>query len=149
TAVLVTASATAGNIALAFMAVSPASIHASVEPLTQLPAAMLVTIIAFCLIRLEFTQTLPNMILLAFSTAFLALVRPSSLLLLAALPIYLLWRTRKWVPSLAVTAIAFVVVGAWIGYVYEKTGRIVKINTANSVNFYLGNNSYTPLYRTW
>jgi 4-amino-4-deoxy-L-arabinose transferase-like glycosyltransferase len=149
TAVWMTASAAAGNIALAFLAVSPASIHASVEPLTQLPAAMLLTIIAYCLIRLEFKQSILNMILLGSSTAFLALVRPSSLLLLAVLPLYLLWRTRKWMPTLAVTVMALVVVGAWIGYVYEKTGRVVKINTANSVNFYLGNNSYTPIYRTW
>jgi hypothetical protein len=149
TAALMTASQSAGNVALAFLAVSPASIHSSVEPLTQLPAAMLLTIIAYCLIRLEFEQSMANMILLALAAAFLALVRPSSLLLLGVLPLYLLWRTRKWAPTLAVAVIAFVVVGAWIGYVYEKTGQVVKINTANSVNFYLGNNPYTPIYRTW
>jgi 4-amino-4-deoxy-L-arabinose transferase-like glycosyltransferase len=149
TAALMTASRAAGNVALAFLAVSPASIHSSVEPLTQLPAAMLLTIIAYCLIRLEFEQSMATMILLAFSTAFLALVRPSSLLLLSVLPLYLLWRTRKWVPALAVILIPFVVVGAWIGYVYVRTGQFVKINTANSVNFYLGNNPYTPIYRTW
>jgi hypothetical protein len=69
--------------------------------------------------------------------------------LVAALPLYLLWRTRKWMPSLAVTAIAAVVVGSWTGYVYGKTGQLVKINTSNASNFYLGNNPYTPVYRTW
>jgi 4-amino-4-deoxy-L-arabinose transferase-like glycosyltransferase len=148
-AVLMTASETAGNIALGLLALSPASIHASVEPLTQLPAAMFLTMVAYCLIRLEFVQSLGTVLLLGFSAAYLALVRPSSLLLLAALPLYLLWRMRKWTPAVAVTVIACVVVGSWIGYVYEKTGRLVKINTANSANFYLGNNPYTPVYRTW
>jgi len=149
TAVLMTESAVAGNIALGFLAFSPASIHASVEPLTQLPAAMCVTIIAYCLIRLESVQSMGNLGLLALSAGYLTLIRPSSLLLVAALPFYLLWRTRRWMPSLAVTAVAALVVGSWTGYVYEKTGRLVKINTANSANFYLGNNAYTPVYRTW
>jgi hypothetical protein len=148
-AVLVTASQTAGNIALGFLALSPASIHASAEPLTQLPAAMCITIVAYCLIRLESTLSRGEMLLLAFSAAYLALIRPSSLLLIAMLPLYLLWRTRKWLPALTVAAAAIVVVGSWIGYIYEKTGRLVKINTANAANFYLGNNSYTPVYRTW
>jgi len=149
TAALMTESAVAGNIALGFLAFSPASIHASVEPLTQLPAAMCVTIIAYCLIRLESVQSMGNLALLALSAGYLTLIRPSSLLLVAALPFYLLWRTRRWMPSLAVTAVAAVIVGSWTGYIYEKTGRLVKINTANSANFYLGNNPYTPLYRTW
>jgi hypothetical protein len=148
-AVLMTASQAAGNVALGFLALSPASIHASVEPLTQLPAAMCITIIAYCLIRLESAHSKGTMVLLASSAAYLALIRPSSLLLLAALPLYLLWRTRKWMPALVVTATAVLLVGSWIGYVFEKTGRLVKINTANSVNFYLGNNQYTPVYRTW
>jgi len=149
TAILVTASPLAGNIALGFLALSPASIQASVEPLTPLPAAMCVTIIAYSLIRLQSLQSMGNLALLALSAGYLTLIRPSSLLLVAALPLYLLWRTRRWMPSLAVTAVAAVVIGSWTGYVYEKTGRLVKINTANSANFYLGNNPYTPVYRTW
>jgi hypothetical protein len=147
--VLMTASQAAGNLALGFLALSPASIHGSLEPLTQGPAAMCVAIIAFCLMRLESVQSMGNVLLLASSAAYLALIRPSSLLLVGALPFYLLWRTRKWKPALAVSTIAIVMVGSWIAYVYQKTGRLVKINTANSVNFYLGNNQYTPVYRTW
>jgi len=149
TATLFTGSMASGNLALTLLAVSPASIHASVEPLTQLPAAMLITVIAYCLVRLEcgpFAWCGP---VLAISGAYLALIRPSSLLLLAGLPLYLLWRTRKWVAPLALTAIAGALVVSWIGYVYERTGQLVKINTANSANFYLGNNPYTPVYRTW
>jgi hypothetical protein len=144
-----TASTAAGNIAMGFLAVSPASIHGSLEPLTLAPAAMCVSIIAYSLIRLESGESIGNVLLLASSAAYLALIRPSGLLLLGALPVYLLWRTRKWMPGLAVCAVAVLVVGSWIGYVYEKTGRVVKINTANSANFYLGNNAYTPVYRTW
>src|SRR5215471_9120356 len=148
-AVLMSASQTAGNIAVGFLALSPASIHASLEPLTQLPAAMCITIVAFCLMRFELVQSMGNFVLLAFSASYLALIRPSSLLLLAALPVYLLWRKRKWMPTLAATTIAAVVIGSWMGYVYEKTGQLVKINTSNASNFYLGNNPYTPVYRTW
>jgi hypothetical protein len=152
-AVLMTTSHLAGNIATGILALSPASIHASLEPLTQLPAAMCLTISAYCLMRLETVSSkgsyAGNIALLALSASYLALTRPSSLLLVAALPLYLLWRTREWMPALAVTAAAAVVVGSWVGYVYKKTGRVVKINTANSANFYLGNNPYTPVYRTW
>src|SRR5215471_11550296 len=149
TTMLFTSSLVSGNLALTLLAISPATIHASVEPLTQLPAAMLLTVIAYCLLRLEcgpFAWCGP---VLAISGAYLALIRPSSLLLLAGLPLYLLWRTRKWVAPLALTAIAGALVVSWIGYVYERTGQLVKINTANSANFYLGNNPYTPVYRTW
>jgi 4-amino-4-deoxy-L-arabinose transferase-like glycosyltransferase len=152
-ATLMTASSAAGNIAMGFLAISPASIHGSLEPLTQLPAAMCLTIIAYCLIRLESAQAkrgyASTIALLAVTASYLALTRASSLLLVAALPLYLLWRTRKWIPALTVAAVAAVVVGCWIGYVYGKTGQFVKINTSNASNFYLGNNPYTPVYRTW
>jgi len=147
--VLMTASQAAGNIAIGCLAFLPASIHGSLEPLTQAPAGMCLSIIAYCLMRLESAQSRGDLLLLAGAAAYLALIRPSSLLLIGALPLYLLWRTRKWMPALAVSAIAVVVVGSWVGYVYEKTGRVVKINTANSANFYFGNNPYTPVYRTW
>jgi len=149
TAVLLTSDVAASNLALLFLALSPATIHFSVEPMTQLPAGMFLMMTAYCLLRAGSDPSFGNYLLLGFSAGYLTLIRPSSLVLLALIPPYLLWRSRKFAGAATVSLAGIVVVGAWIGYVHQKTGRFVKINTANARNLYIGNSPATPLYRTW
>src|SRR5260370_28034972 len=130
-------------------ALSPATINYSVEPMTQLPSGMFLTIATYCLLRAESVASFGNVLLLGISIGYLALIRPSSLLLLALIPPYLLWRTRKFVGGVTVFIVGILIVVAWIGYVHEKTGRYVGMNTSNAKNFYYGHNPKPPLYRTW
>ena len=44
---------------------------------------------------------------------------------------------------------ALLPIGAWLVHAHAMTGRFVPINSANTVNFFFGNNPYTPLYKTW
>lgn len=149
TTFLVTREPTAGNIAVALLAMSPSVIHSSIEPLTQLPTAMFLMIIGCCMLRLYTEVSAGNVGLVAISIGCAGLIRPSTLVLIVIFPLYLLWRTRRLLPAASAFLVGVVIIGAWIGYVHQKTGRFVKINTANSRNFYLGNNPYTPVYRTW
>jgi len=149
TAVILTGEVAAGNLSLLVLALSPATILASIVPMTELPAGMLLTIVAYCLVRPPESAPLRTALLLGASLGFVALVRPSSLILLALVPLYLLWRTRKLAGPAIVLLTGILMVGAWIGFVHEKTGRFVKINAANVRNLYLGNNPNTPLYKTW
>jgi len=88
-------------------------------------------------------------IALGLSLGCLALLRPASLLLLLAVPIYACWRSRRVLQGLIPFAVGSALVLAWIGTVQHTSGRFVLINTANAKNIYLGNNPNTPLYRTW
>jgi hypothetical protein len=123
TAVLLTSDVAVGNFSLLMFALSPATINYSVEPMTQLPSGMFLTIVAYCLLRAESVASFGNVLLLGISIGYLALIRPSSLVLLALIPPYLLWRTRKFVGGVTVFIVGILMVGAWIGYVHEKAGR--------------------------
>lgn len=148
TAVNLTGQAACGNIALLCLASSPGMICASVEPVTELPSAMLLTLVACCLLRSN-SSGLYLSLVLGTAIGCMALIRPGSLVILLFVPFYLLWRTRNLVSAMAVCLVPALMVGAWVAYVHQTTGRLVMINTANAENLYLGNNPYTPLYRTW
>ena len=149
TAVLFTGRTAAGNLVLLALALSPAAIFGSAETMTEIPSALLLMIVAYCLLRAESGPSTRNILLLGIALAFLCLTRASSLVLLVLVPPYLIWRTRRVSGAVTVLILGIVMIGTWISYVHSKTGRFVKINTYNSMNFYLGNNPDTPLYRTW
>jgi hypothetical protein len=148
----------AGNLALLPLAFAPGMVCASVEPTTELPSAMLLTLVAYGLTCVKTAQSQNGMrraevstisSLLGIAIGCLVLLRPASLILLFFAPFYLAWRTKSHLSGLAVSLIPAVMVLAWIGYVRHTTGQMVMINTANAKNLYYGNNSQTPLYRTW
>ncbi|MFI5316519.1 MAG: hypothetical protein ACHQ6T_12525 [Myxococcota bacterium] len=139
----------AANLAVTCFALYPTSIWLSVEPLTQVPAAACLLAIAWLAPALAERPRLLPSLGLGLATAELALIRPSSLPFLVAVPSYLLLRSAGARSALLVTAIALLPVGAWLARAHAMTGRWVPINDANALNLFYGNNPYTPLYKTW
>jgi len=149
TALYLTSEAACGNLALLPLVFAPGMICASVEPITEMPTAMLLMIVACSLIGVTTGKVYRRAIVLGVAIGCLALLRPASLILLLFVPLCLVWRAKRFLAGLLAGAIPMLMVFAWIVYVQNGTGQLVMINTANARNFYLGNNPETPLYRTW
>jgi 4-amino-4-deoxy-L-arabinose transferase-like glycosyltransferase len=144
-----TGSRCAGAISLIPLALAPAMVFFSVEPTTELPSAFFLTLAALAFLRLTRAFSLSPLLLLSVALGSLALLRPASLIFLAAVPLYLLANGKGIVRSFAPVLIPLIMVFAWILRVQQTTGRIIWINTANAKNLYIGNNPNTPIYRTW
>lgn len=152
----------AANIGLIAVAVYPAFIYQSVEPLTQLPTATLLLAMFFGLYKSQYVhkfsvQTIPrtpNLSLywpwyIGLALGLVVLFRPSTGLFFLLVPTLIFFYSKKIIAPTIVTAIGIAIVSLWIWRVTENTGRFVPVNEANSRNFYLGNNAWTPHYRTW
>lgn len=139
----------AGNLAALIFCFYPAYVYHSVEPLSELPAAACLVAISFFCISVWKQSRMGNCMALGIFLGLLALVRPSSSLLLAVIPATLAMSKRALKPALITGCVSVLVLGVWIVKAYEMTGHIVPINGANSLNVFLGNNPYTPLYKTW
>jgi hypothetical protein len=137
------------NLFLVAFAVFPCYILNSVDTLTQLPAAVGVMASAWLTLRLVRGAGTGTAVLLGCVLGFTALIRPTALLLIPAVPVYLAVRLKKPLPPLAVLLPAAGVVGLWLLVAWNMTGYFVFVNEANTWNLFLGNNPYTPLYRTW
>jgi hypothetical protein len=149
TAYLLTSERACGNLALLPLAFAPGMICAAVEPITETPAAVLMMVVACSLIGVKSGKAGSAPWVLGLAIGCLALLRPASLILLLIVPPYLAWRSKRVMAGIFVCLIPALMVIAWIGYVHRGTGQLVMINTANTRNFYLGNNPQTPIYRTW
>ena len=139
----------AGNLVVLFFSIFPAFIYFSVEPFTQLPAATCLVVAAYLVIRLKKKFHWLYLILLGIILAILVLTRASSILIAALIPFYMFVKTKNLGRSLMLLFITIAVVSLWIVKVNQMTGRWVAVNESNSVNFFIGNNPYTPLYKTW
>lgn len=138
------------SLALLPIAFAPAMISASAEPMTELPAAFFLTLLAAALLHPGISRkSIGASCLAGLAAGCLALIRPSSLILVSLAALYLLLRSRRALPALLASVLPAILVSAWILYAHRVTGEFVPINTANSRNFFLGNNPLTPLYRTW
>jgi 4-amino-4-deoxy-L-arabinose transferase-like glycosyltransferase len=143
-------SKTAANIAVLIFSIYPAHVHHSIEPLTQLPIATYLVWVAYVSIRLsEKTGRRGRAAFLGAILGLLVLTRASSFLLALVVPAYLLLRTREVRMALIPLAVSGVIVFGWVLKSHEMTGRWIFVNEANSLNFFFGNNPYTPLYKTW
>jgi len=138
----------AGLIALALVTFYPAFVFHSVWPLTQVPLA---TLLILSLYLLDNRPGPVKIISAALLLGFTVLVRPNSLTLIPAFALVLLFNgnTRLISKSLLLTAVALAPALLWSAREYRHNGNLVFINYTNSMNFYLGNNHYTPLYKTW
>lgn len=140
----------AANFALAVFALTPIFIWSSVTPLTQLfSGTVALGVVAFAVRCLEPKNLLRNALLLVVFLTFLMLTRPSNMGIAAMVPLYLLWRTRRWQTLVIPVVLMATALGAWSMKAHAMTGRTVFVNDANSQNIYYGNNPWTPLYRTW
>ena len=138
----------ANFLVLAFVFYPP-YIRFSFNPSTEFPAAT-------CLLGLVFLGILvvrnPSWAVsagLGCAIGALILIRPSSMLFAAAVPLYVFLKTRKAWISVIPLGVAALLISAWLWKAQALSGRLVPINNANWENFYLGNNPQTPLYKTW
>lgn len=137
------------NLFLIAFALYPCYILNSVDTLTQLPTAVGVTAAAWLTLRLVRGAGTGTAVILGCVLGFTALIRPTSLVLLAGVPVYLAVKLKKPLPPLAAFLPAVGVVALWLLVADNMTGHFVFINEANTWNLFLGNNPYTPLYKTW
>lgn len=134
------------NLGMLLLACFPAFVHHSSEPLSQLPAAALLTLAFDQYLRYRENRTHTSALLAGLFMGLLILFRPSALLLAFVWPV--LVAKRK--PRLALALIpVMLVVGLASTYVSVRQGRFILLNDANSRNFYLGNTPWTPWYKTW
>ena len=143
------AGARAANLAVTGFALYPTAIWQSVDPVSHVPAAACLVLVAWLAPALVGRPRLGAALGLGLATAGLCLIRPSALPFLAALPLYLWLRGAGARVALAVLAAALLPIGGWLAHAHAMTGRFVPINSANALNFFFGNNPYTPLYKTW
>lgn len=139
----------AANTALAFFAVTPIFVWASVNPITQLYSATLALGVVLFAARTIAAPRLRDAAILGLCLAWLLMTRPSNSGIAVMVPLYVLWRTRRWQTLVVPAAIIALTVGAWSMKAHAMTGRAVFINDANSQNIFYGNNPWTPMYRTW
>ena len=139
----------AANVSLVVVAVFPTIIYHSIFPFTQLQAGACLLLIVYLLVKYLEKPIWRYTIAFALVSAFLVLLRPSSLALFFLLVAYLFLRGRKVVHALLVLVIVLGVVSGWMYKANRMTGRLVLINDSNSMNLFYGNNPYTPLYKTW
>jgi hypothetical protein len=133
---------------LGIFSVTPALIHFSVEPMTQMPSAALLLVAVSSTVRCWKSGSWREGLLLGGSTAWLALVRPSALPLLVAFPVLVYLRRRRLLEPVIALALGGVLILGWMAKVHQLSGQW-KINNSNGYNLYYGNNPWTPLYRTW
>ncbi len=136
------------------IAVSPAFIHHSVAPLSHLPVALCLLVLTYVTweVRKKVTPALLISMGIALGTAIL--IRPSCLVLIPILLLLLFPHINGsfWKKGLRLGLpffLAGIMLIAWEVQAYRTFHRVVWINDANSSNFYLGNNPYTPIYKTW
>ncbi len=136
-------------LVLFIFAIYPAFIHHSVAPLTHLPLAVCVLAISYSLVHISFTPVPAFFVGLIHVIAIF--LRPASVLLIPVSIIFLLYKRKPiqasaW--SVFLLSVIFPLV-IWHYASYERYGYFFYVNEANAYNVFLGNNPYTPLYKTW
>jgi hypothetical protein len=139
----------AANLSALIFSFYPLCIYYSLTPLTQLVTAALLVGVALAMFYLLGKNRWPVAVALGFLLGFLTLTRASCTLILLAVPAYFILRKGYRLKAGVVFVIAILPVVLWCYSVYRVTDRVVFVNTANAKNFFIGNNEYTPLYKTW
>lgn len=137
------------NVYLIIFTYFPSFIYFTIAPMTQGIIIPLIIMIFFLLQKINKESKPVTFILLGLMLSLLVLIRPSNLLLCIAIPLHILYKTKKIRNYLIMLAASLLLIISWISFVHMKTGKLVFINAANSRNFFYGNNEFTPLYRTW
>ena len=138
---------------LLFVALMPTSIQLSVDTLTQQPVASLLLLALASGIAWGRNGRWRDAILLGFSLGWMALIRPSSLLLVVAIPVIcavgaMRLRRVNWFAVAVPIMLGGVMIAGWMVHAHKLCGAWI-INSSNGVNLYDGNNPWTPLYKTW
>lgn len=120
----------------------PAFIHYSVAPLSQLPIAILVLALVRLLYKGGPAWKMGSLVALG------VLFRSGTFSLL---PLFLIYLPLKKHPrDLLPFFLSFLfLIGLWQYKSWQMTDRFVWINDFNSFNLYVGNNEWTPDYKSW
>lgn len=135
-------------VLLAVFSITPALVHFSIEPMTQMPSAALLLLAVSAAVRCSKGAGWGEALLLGGTLGWLSLVRPSALPLLIFLPALVFLRGRRLFQPLVALMLGGVMIFAWMVRVHQLCGQWA-INNSNGANLYYGNNPWTPLYRTW
>ena len=135
-------------VLLTIFSVTPALIHFSIEPMTQMPSAALLLWAVSASVRCSRGSGWREALLLGASLGALALIRPSALPLLVVLPVLVFLRRRRLEEPLFAVAFGLLLIFTWVIRVHQLSGQWT-INNSNGANLYYGNDPWTPLYRTW
>lgn len=135
-------------MALGVWSVTPAFIHLSLEPLTQMPSAALLLLGLSATVRCRRRPGVRESLLLGASVGWLSLVRPSALPLIVVFPLLVYVNRRRWKEPLIAFAVAATMIFMWAAKAHQLSGKWA-INNSNEKNLYYGNNPWTPLYRSW
>lgn len=142
------ASRSAANLTVLVFTLYPSYVRWAFNPSTEYPTAMCLALIALLALFAADQRSWWAAAALGLVLGMLALVRPNSLGLTLAAPVWLWFRTRKAGLALAVLLVAAAPVSAWVLKVHTLTGRFVMINDSNALNLFQSNNPWTPLYNT-
>lgn len=134
------------NLAMLFLGCSPALIHHSTEPLSQLPTAALLALAFDQYLRFREHRAISPVLLSGLFLALAVLFRPSCFLLAVLWPLCCAWRRPRFAAALIPIA---VIVPLVLNFLLQKHERFVFFNDATARNVYLGNNPWTHWYKTW
>ncbi len=133
----------------AIFLVFPAFIYQSVVPLTYMPVTILLLMCWQWIGGTWGNVPWKEQLGLGLSMGLMALFRGASVALWPILLAGYFWSRQSWKGLILPAAVAVLVLGLWEARLYQQENRLIWINTANSYNFYLGNNPWTPEYKTW
>ncbi len=134
------------NLAMVLLAYFPALIHHSIEPLSQLPTAALLSLAFDQYLKFRKHRDIFPALLSGLFLALAILFRPSTFLLAVFGPLF--WTRHR--PRFAAALIPVaVIVPLTLSFLFHQHGRFVFFNDATARNVYLGNNPWTPSYKTW
>ena len=136
------------NLAALTFAVYPSYIRYAFNPSTEYPAGICLILIVYLTVLIVRTHRYGLAPVLGLLLGALALVRPSSLVLAAIVPVYLLFRTRLARIAFASALMAALLISAWLWKAYDLSGRFIPINDSNEENFAFANHPDTPLFFT-
>jgi 4-amino-4-deoxy-L-arabinose transferase-like glycosyltransferase len=138
----------AGNLAALAFALYPSYIRYAFNPSTEYPTVVCLLLIAYLTILIVRKHRYALSPVLGLVLGALALIRANSLGLAIAVPVYLLFRTKKFSVAFVPLLMASLLVSAWLWKAYDLTGRFVMINDSNEENFVFANHPDTPLMFT-
>lgn len=134
------------NLAMLLLGCFPAFIHHSVEPLSQLPTAALIALAFDQYLRFREHRAMAPVLFSGLFLALAVLFRPSVLLLTVIWPLWCAWRRPRFAAALIPIAVILPLV---LNFLLHRHDRFVFFNDATARNVYLGNNPWTPWYKTW
>jgi 4-amino-4-deoxy-L-arabinose transferase-like glycosyltransferase len=135
-------------IALALISFYPSFVFHSIWPLTQIPMAAALLLALFLL---DSKPTPFRVIAAGLLLGFAILLRPNCVVLVPVLGLITVLRNnhRAFLSASLLMAVSLFPALLWSAREYRYSGNLVFINYTNSMNLYLGNNRFTPLYKTW